>query len=304
MGQHSLPRLPAAPGRAAARINGLPPSHTNALPPSLTNSLPGLAPATASGGNGRRSSLTPRPPRSSGSSCEPETTARQHGNAGESAGTRSPRSRRVVETKIASEPQAKGPASSPGCGRTQTHGGAASVAAVPALQGKTVAALLRHPDTREATLSGLEQHATPIDLVVSLAAAPALLELMALDISEIVQEQWHRACLLLARLIADADEDSATVYGAAFGGGRLIALYRSEGNPLGRALRKLPDELTLEDARCFANAFAYTAPAHSRGTSHVYKASGFHPLEAIKLWLTEGVVTTASTGPPPRSSSK
>ena len=88
----------------------------------------------------------------------------------------------------------------------------------------TVAERLRDGATRLATLGALEAHAVPILADVALAAAPALYELLALDVAAVPREVHDRAGLLVARLCAEAvprgAEAQAAVYGAALGGGR------------------------------------------------------------------------------------
>ena len=241
-------------------------------------------------GNSSCDSLSPRPPRRSGASRhEPGAVARSHGTVD----TTRPRPRpntlgalRAPEDKVVPERQAQAAA----CG--SFHGKpAGSVTEISALEDKSVAEHLRNHGTRDATLSALEEHATPIDRAVSLAAAPALVALMALDTSEVGQEQWDRVCLLLARLIAEASDDPSTVYRAAFGGGRWEAQLRSEGNTLARALLKPEGELKLEDARSIANLYAYDSPTHVRGSSKVCSlpssVSASRPTDWFRLWMLE-----------------
>ena len=154
---------------------------------------------------------------------------------------------------------------------------------MPALEAETVAELLRNHDTRDATLSALEVHVTPINLAVSLAAAPVLNEIKASDTSEISQEEWDRVCLLLARLVADAGDNAATVYGTAYGGGRYAAVYQSDRTPLARALRKPAEELTVDDARSFANEYASKPPAYCRSWGKAFAAMGVTVLEGLAL---------------------
>eukprot|EP01043_Picozoa_sp_COSAG02_P028963 COSAG02_NODE_1784_length_10941_cov_179.259823_1_plen_94_part_10 len=84
---------------------------------------------------------------------------------------------------------------------------------------ETVAERLRDRATRSVALAALERHATPIPTAVSLAAAPALLGLMAMDAAEVERDVYDRAGLLLARLHAEALPDVAAVHAAAFGEG-------------------------------------------------------------------------------------
>jgi hypothetical protein len=261
------------------------------------NRLPRLPQATpqlgSASGNGARATLVPHPPRrssSGGKTCEPAAAARHHsGEAGDSARsrldrveTRDPRSRRAPGTKATSERQAQGASRDSSRRWAQDHGGPdGSVGALPALEAKTVAELLRNRDTRDATLFALEEHATPIDLAVSLAAGPVLNEIRASDTSQVTREEWDRVCLLLARLVAEAGDEAPTVYGTAFAGGRHAAFWVSERTPLARALRKPAAELTLEDARSFANAYACWPPAIVNSVAKAYAAQGVSLLEGL-----------------------
>ena len=66
------------------------------------------------------------------------------------------------------------------------------------LAAETVAERLRDRVTRSATLTALESYPAPIPTAVSLAAAPALLELMAMDAGEVERDEYERAALQLA----------------------------------------------------------------------------------------------------------
>ncbi len=258
-----------------------------------TDRLPRLSPGTsqrssadvhvgesrAGDGSPRMNPLSPCPPRRSGARHDPGVVAPHHGHPGDT--TRPRRLAAFGSSGRALDRQAEGVTRGSGCKRT------GSVVASPALEAKTVAELLRNPDTRNAALSALEAHTTPIELAVSLAAAPALVELMALDASEVEQEQWDRICLLVARLIADADNDCAKVYAAAFGGGRWAAQCRSEGNTMARALLKPAEELTLDDARSIANCYAYDGPTHVRGSSKPCTGVCNSAFAWVQLLMTE-----------------
>jgi hypothetical protein len=104
-----------------------------------------------------------------------------------------------------------------------------------ALAADTVGPLLRDRETRAAALDALEAHAVPIERPVSLGAAPALGELLALDVAEVGPADFDRIGLLLGRLTAEASDDPASVLGAAMGEGRLLAFFRSEGNALAQS---------------------------------------------------------------------
>ena len=88
-------------------------------------------------------------------------------------------------------------------------------------------------------------------------------------------------CLLLARLVVDAGDDAATVYGTAYGEGRYAALLRSERTPLARAVRKPAEELMLEDARSIARFYADHCPAFVNSWTEMYAAMGTTVLEGI-----------------------
>ena len=138
------------------------------------------------------------------------------------------------------------------------------------LAADTVGALLRDSETRAAALAALDAHAVPIERSVSLGAAPALGELLALDAAEVGPAEFDRIGLLLARLVTEASDDPASVYGAAWGEGRLLAFMRSEGNAVARALRKPAEELTREDALHIVCAGAWYPQGIVRGSTKLF----------------------------------
>jgi hypothetical protein len=153
-----------------------------------------------------------------------------------------------------------------------------------------VARLLRDRATRAATLDALEGHeGAAIDRAVSLAAAPALVELLAADVAEVNRETFDRAGLLVGRLFAEeAPEDLATMFGAAYGEGRFAAHLRSEGSVVERAWRTPASELTRADARSWACMMASTPPYCARGNTKNYAAAGFATtMEWFALLMTE-----------------
>ena len=157
-----------------------------------------------------------------------------------------------------------------------------------ALSADTVGPLLRGRETRAAALDALDAHAVPIERSVSLGAAPALGELLALDAAEVGPAEFDRIGLLLARLVAEASDDPASVYGAVWGEGRLLASMRSEGNAVARALRKPAEELTREDALHVACLIALEPQAYVRGMTKLFAAAGFATtMECIAAWMTE-----------------
>jgi hypothetical protein len=157
-----------------------------------------------------------------------------------------------------------------------------------ALAADTVGSLLRDRETRAAALDALDAHAVPIERSVSLGAAPVLGELLALDVAEVGPAEFARIGLLLGRLVAEASDDPASVFGAALGEGRFTACLRSEGNTVAQALRKPAEELTREDALHVACADAFFPPMFSRGGTKPYAAAGFATtLEFLAMWMTE-----------------
>ena len=160
-------------------------------------------------------------------------------------------------------------------------------AAPAAVSADTVASLLRGRDTRAATLAALDAHASPIDEAVALAAAPALVELLALDASELGDRSLFDCIgLLLGRLAAEASDDPAPVFGAALGEGRLVALLWSteqseEGSVLARAARKPAAELTRADAYSYACCNTLFAAGIVRGYTELFASAGF----STNSWL-------------------
>ena len=162
-----------------------------------------------------------------------------------------------------------------------------------------VAHLLRDRATRAATLDALEGHEFgAIDRAVSLAGAPALVELLAADAAEGDREGFDRAGLLVGRLFAEeAPEDLAAMYGAVFGEGRYAAYLRSEGSVVGRAWRTPASELTRADARSWACSSAYNSPCNARGSTKNYAAAGFATtMEYFALYMTESPVISKCVG--------
>ena len=160
---------------------------------------------------------------------------------------------------------------------------------MPDLTTDTVASLLRDGATRTATLEALEQQeGAPIDPAVALAAAPALMEALAMDATEVGRDDFDRIGLLLARLAAEASDDPSAVYGGALCEGRFAAYYRSKGSVLAQAVGKAASELTWADARSFACAVAYMPPSSVRGITGPVAAAGFATtLEYLALYMTE-----------------
>ena len=150
---------------------------------------------------------------------------------------------------------------------------------------ETVAERLRDRATRSATLAALESHAAPIPTAVSLAAAPALVELMAMDAAEVERDAFDRAGLLLGRLHAEALPDPSAVYGAALGEGGYERVWNAD-SVLNTALRQPAAQLTRADAVSLACSVANASSSWARGFTKPLAAAGLTPLEYFGLFMT------------------
>ena len=150
----------------------------------------------------------------------------------------------------------------------------------------TVAKRLRDRATLLATLDALETHAAPIPTAVSLAAAPALLELTCMDEAEVERDAHDRAGLLLGRLHEEALPDGMlAVHGAALGNGGYERLYNCNSVD-NAALRKPAAQLTRADAVSAACSRAYLAPSAARGFDAAWGAAGLTAMEWMMLMLS------------------
>jgi hypothetical protein len=153
------------------------------------------------------------------------------------------------------------------------------------LAAETVAERLRDRATRSATLTALESHAAPIPTAVSLAAAPALLGLMAMDATEVERDEYDRAGLLLGRLEVDALPDVATVHGAAFGEGGYERLWNAN-SVVNAALRQPAAELTRADATSYACSYAYESICSVADVTKSWGAAGLPSQDYMSLWMS------------------
>ena len=153
------------------------------------------------------------------------------------------------------------------------------------LAADTVAERLRDRDTRSATLAALESHAGPIPTAVSLAAAPALLGLMAMDAAEVKRDAYDRVGLLLGKLHVEALPDVVAVHKAAFGEGGYERLWNAN-SVLNAALRQPAAELTRADARSYACLYTYEPTIGARGYTEPWGAAGFTVREFLGLWMS------------------
>lgn len=149
------------------------------------------------------------------------------------------------------------------------------IKSMAALVASTVASLLRDGATRAALLEAFEQHEAAIDRAVSLAATPALYELLAADATEVGRDDFDRIALLLVRLFAEAIDDASELCGVALGDGRYAAVLHSKGSVLAQAMTKPASELTQADARSFAYSVAWHSACFARGVTKPLAAAGF-----------------------------
>jgi|EP01046_Picozoa_sp_COSAG06_P039352 hypothetical protein len=160
----------------------------------------------------------------------------------------------------------------------------------------TVAERLRDRGARSVTLAALESHAAPIPTAVSLAAAPALVGLMAMDGAEVERDAYDRAGLLLGRLHAEALPDITAVHGAAFGEGGWERLWNAD-SVLNAALRQPATELTRADARSYACYMAYEPIMATRGYTKPWSATGCPTVEWIGLYMSAEPIASKKKQP-------
>jgi hypothetical protein len=164
------------------------------------------------------------------------------------------------------------------------------------LAADTVAERLRGRDTRSATLAALESHPAPIPTAVSLAAAPALLGLMAMDAEEVERDAYDHAGLLLGRLHAEVLPDVVAVHVAAFGEGRYERLWDAD-SVLNAALRQPAAEVTRADAVSYACYVTCDTIFAARGLTEFFRATGFTPPEFFGLWLSSEPIVSKKKQP-------
>ena len=150
-----------------------------------------------------------------------------------------------------------------------------------------VAQLLRDSDTRPTALDALEALSAPVDRALALMAAPALCSLLASDMADVSHDQFDRIALVLVRLVVEAPDDPATIYGATFGEGRLGALWSSDSNVIARALRKPASELTAADVRSMVYVEAIDQFANIRGSTKPWAAAGLPGMKWLMLMMSE-----------------
>ena len=150
----------------------------------------------------------------------------------------------------------------------------------------SVAARLADPATRLATLSALEAHAGPHDAALSLAAAPALVDLQCLEASEVDHALFQRVGLLRARLVEEA-ADSAAVWGAAYSDGRFSKLNRAP-SVVRQLLSKPVAELDQRDAMSYAcGSSCAQATGCVRGVGAAIEAAGLGVVQFYGILFSE-----------------
>eukprot|EP01043_Picozoa_sp_COSAG02_P009568 COSAG02_NODE_327_length_24561_cov_92.867754_7_plen_190_part_00 len=152
--------------------------------------------------------------------------------------------------------------------------------------------------TRAAALDALEANAA-----VPLAAGPVLVELLGMDATEAPQEHFDRAALLVARLIEEAGDDRARVFGEVFGDGRFAAVWRAEGNALAQLGRKPVADLSRADAYTIACWYAHHGSMAARGWTEPFAAAGLTPKDYFSLLLSEDFAFS-KCAPPVKTLSK
>ena len=155
------------------------------------------------------------------------------------------------------------------------------------LAADNVAQLLHNSDTRLTALEALEALSAPVDRALALMAAPALCSLLASDMADVSHDQFDRIALVLVRLVVEAPDDPATIYGATFGEGRLGALWSSDSNVIARALRKPASELTAADVRSMVYVEAIDQFANIRGSTKPWAAAGLPGMKWLMLMMSE-----------------
>ena len=155
------------------------------------------------------------------------------------------------------------------------------------LAAQLVAAELDDPESRGEALDALEAaaEAGSVELATAVASAPVLAGLLARPLAEVDAQTFRRAALLVARLVMEARTEDGSYPGGlgvrnwAQGPGRVCsavlgsdaanspfaALYASEQNATGAALRGPVESLGPEDALTYACSHALLGNAFCRG---------------------------------------
>ena len=155
-----------------------------------------------------------------------------------------------------------------------------------------VAARLRDEAERDAALSELEalrgQHERPL----ALAVAPALAELLA---SGIEAPLFRRAGLLLGRLVHEAQDSPGAIYGAAFGEGRLRAVWASEQSVVAQGFSRRVGEFSRDDALNYSCMHAHEPSSWVRGCTAPWRAAVGSSAAWLELMLAAEPIVRSST---------
>ena len=135
-----------------------------------------------------------------------------------------------------------------------------------------VAEALRAGATRATALDSLEARPVPIPSDVALAAAPVLVDVVAVAEDRM---EHDRAALLLARLLDEAGPEAAAVNGAAFQGERLTAYCGSRMVvEATQCAVETGQAMTREHARSYACLHSRTGVVATRGMMVAEAAAG------------------------------
>ncbi len=138
----------------------------------------------------------------------------------------------------------------------------------------TIAQHLNDPSTCLGALRHLEDLRAH-EAALAHAAAQALCELMTRDATEVAHSVFQRAGFALGHLFLLAPPDEvASLFGAAFGDGRLVAMLNSR-NVVSAATAKPSVELRREDVLSYCAMHAFIPQTHVRGWSQPWMAAGF-----------------------------
>lgn len=171
------------------------------------------------------------------------------------------------------------------------------------LSAVTVAEKLRSAASRQGTLHALEAHTQRDpgegidDAALSLAAAPALSELLALDLEHMPRELWDRAALLLGKLCGDGVSQGTAVEMAvaAHGEDRLAGIYGAQGSAMAQTMRKPAAQLTHVDARSLACFLSYEVPVSARGFTPLSQGLGISAMQLLQMVRAIPNLATSNT---------
>ena len=175
----------------------------------------------------------------------------------------------------------------------------AAIMAAEALSPTSIAQRLVDPTTRTEAMGALEDHSGAHEAAVSLAAAPALTDVLCrLDAAEVPHALFQRVGLLRGGLMLEA-EDSVAMYGAFQGDGRFLKEHTAPSAVgMGALNQKTAEQLDLDDARSFACGALVDALRHEHGWTGGTAAAGFgSAMEWVGISMAENPMTSAKRCP-------